>query len=223
MSSNRNRAPAIDAWLWRVAIVAAVIFVALIAPLHPYPGSFVLKAVPMTALTLLVLRNDRTRPGLLLAGGLVLSGVGDVALDLDRERFFIVGLAAFLVAHLLYIAAFAHWRGWSRGRLPGALATLAYAAAVGWLLRDIPADKLVPVMAYLATITGMVICAIGVGPLNRLLIAGAVLFMFSDTIIAVNKFLRPLPHSTVFNIGLYFVAQLLIVRGALARDRSAGG
>lgn len=46
---------------------------------------------------------------------------------------------------------------------------------------------------------------------------GAMIFVFSDTVIAVNKFLRPIPHSTVFNIGLYFIAQFLIVIGLISR------
>ena len=49
---------------------------------------------------------------------LVLSLVGDVALMLPGEHWFVFGLAAFLVAHLAYVVAF-WWRGVASGALRG--------------------------------------------------------------------------------------------------------
>lgn len=204
-----------DLIIRRVGQLAALAFVALLIPLHPYPGSFVLKALPVTALAVLVLRNVRTRPGYLLFAGLLLSVVGDVALDLERERYFIIGLGSFLVAHLLYISAFLHNFSFPRARLPFILLILAYGLVVGWFLRDIPGGKLVPVMVYLGAITVMAISAVCVGPVTPWLIAGAVVFMLSDTVIAIDKFMHPIPHSMFYNIGLYFAAQFMIVAGFL--------
>jgi alkenylglycerophosphocholine/alkenylglycerophosphoethanolamine hydrolase len=206
-----------DKILWRTGQLAALLFLVLLVPLHPYPLSCVLKAIPVTALAVLVFRNLPTRPGRLLGVGLLFSVVGDVALDIDRTRYFILGLGAFLSAHVLYIAAFVHWRGWSRSRLLPVAAVAVYAAVLAFLLRDIPADKWVPVMLYLGTISAMVMAAIGIRPVSPLIVTGASVFMMSDTIIAVNKFMHPLPHSTLFNIGLYFLAQFLIVKGVLGQ------
>jgi uncharacterized membrane protein YhhN len=202
-----------DLIIWRIAQVAALLFIASIIPFHPYPGSFVLKAIPTLALGWLVLGNVKSRPGYLLVAGLVLSTVGDIALDLDRNRFFIIGLGAFLLAHLLYISAMMHNFGLSRSKIPGIVAVAAFGITLGFFLRDIPADKFIPVMCYLGAITIMVMTSICVSPTSVLLILGAAIFMLSDTVIAINKFLHPIPHSTVFNIGLYFVAQLTLVKG----------
>jgi uncharacterized membrane protein YhhN len=210
-----------DLVLWRVGQIAALTFLALLIPLHPYPGSFLIKAVPVAALAVIVLRNVRHRAGYLLLAGLLLSVVGDVALDLDRERFFLVGLAAFLVAHVLYIAAFAHGFALAARRLPFAALVVCYAAVLAVLLRHVPCDKLVPVMAYLTAISAMVISAICIRRISPLLVVGAAVFMLSDTVIAINKFMYPIPHSTIYNIGLYFVAQFLIVRGFVNLHRTA--
>jgi uncharacterized membrane protein YhhN len=208
---------ATDKMLWRAGQGAAAIFLVLLVPFHPYPGSSVLKVIPMAALALMVFRNARSRPGILLGLGLLLSDVGDVALDLDRTQNFIIGLGAFLAAHLLYISAFLHSfdGACARARWPAAAAVVLYAAVLGVLIRGVPADKLAPVMVYLATITGMVISTICMQPFVPLICIGAALFMVSDTILAINKFVYPFPYSTLFNIGIYFAAQFLMVKGFL--------
>jgi uncharacterized membrane protein YhhN len=204
-----------DAMLWRIGQMAAVLFLALLVPFHPYPGSFLLKAMPAGVLAAIVFRNKRSPSGILLGIGLLLSLAGDVALDLDRTRYFITGLCAFLTAHLFYIAAFTHWFGWSWSRFPGVIAVAFYAGVLAVLFQGIPGDKYIPVMLYLGAISLMVMAAICVRPLVPLIVAGTAVFMISDTIIAINKFMHPIPYSTFFNIGLYFVAQFMIVRGFL--------
>jgi uncharacterized membrane protein YhhN len=214
---------ATDKMLWRAGQGAAAIFLVLLVPFHPYPGSCVLKAFPMAALAMMVFRNARSRPGILLGLGLLLSDVGDVALDLDRTQNFIIGLGAFLAAHILYISAFLHSFDGScaRARWPAVTAVVLYAAVLGVLLFEIPGDKFLPVMIYLATITGMVVSTICMRPFVPLICIGAVLFMVSDTVLAINKFMHPLPHSTLFNIGIYFVAQFLMVKGFLRTQNNA--
>jgi uncharacterized membrane protein YhhN len=44
---------------------------------------------------------------------------------------------------------------------------------------------------------------------------GAILFMISDSLIAINKFLEPLPQSGFWIMTTYIGAQFLIVRGLL--------
>jgi uncharacterized membrane protein YhhN len=197
--------------------VAAAVFLALLVPFHPFPGSFVVKAVPGLSLALLVLLNVKRAQGKLLFVGLLLSVAGDVLLDIDREKMFIPGLAAFLTAHLLYAAAFLTEFRFTPGRLVPLALLAIYSIGLGWLLRDIPEGKLIPVMAYLAVITVMAMCTFLMRRRHPLIMIGALVFMASDTILAINKFLMPIPHSTLYNIGIYFVAQYLIVLGFLRR------
>jgi sterol desaturase/sphingolipid hydroxylase (fatty acid hydroxylase superfamily)/uncharacterized membrane protein YhhN len=155
----------------------------------------------------------------LLAAALAASLAGDVALMLQGG--FLPGLVAFLVAHLCYLVLFA--RG--VGPLPSLAVALACAtfgvamAAVLW--PHLPGALRGPVAAYVA-----VICAMGAQALGRALArrdpasiavaAGAVLFMASDTMLALDRFVAPLPLAPLGILGTYFVAQLLIAGNVLA-------
>ncbi len=204
-----------DLIILRAGQLSALLFLILLIPLHPYPGSFVIKAVPAIALAIVVFRNIKTRTGYLLFAGLLISSVGDVILDLDRSRFFVGGLGAFLLAHCLFTASFLQHFRFSTARLPFALIVVIYSLALGSLLQDIPGDKYLPVMIYLAAISVMVISSVFVTPFSKWLVLGTILFLGSDTIIAVNKFMNPIPYSTVYNIGMYFLALFVIVHGVL--------
>ncbi len=208
-----------DKVLYGLFFAFALAFLALLPVAHPYPGSFVVKLIPILALAGLALRNIPGTQGKLLFVGMLLSGAGDVILDIDRVGLFIPGLVAFLLAHICYIAAFATELHFTPKRAVPLTLLLVYALVIGWFLKDIPADKLAPVMAYLAIITLM---AMGAFLLRRpfpLIAIGAVAFMISDTVIAVNKFLVEIPNSTIINIGIYYAAQCMIITGFLLRER----
>ncbi len=217
-TSILSRIGATDRALFGVYLVLALIFLALLPGVHPYPGSFVLKVIPILALAALLLRNVPGLQGKLLFAGMLLSGAGDVILDIDRVGLFIPGLVAFLLAHVCYIAAFCtELRFTPKRAIPLVLLTI-YALVIGWYLKDIPADKLPPVMAYLGIITLM---AMGSFLLKRpfpLIAIGAVAFMISDTVIAVDKFLVEIPQSRLINIGIYYAAQGMIVAGFILRQ-----
>lgn len=51
---------------------------------------------------------------------------------------------------------------------------------------------------------------------NRLLFWGALLFIASDVVLALNKFLVVIPYGRVINISLYFIAQFIIIMAAWA-------
>jgi hypothetical protein len=69
------------------------------------------------------------------------------------------------------------------------------------------------------------ICAMGAQATGRALqrrdrasaavAAGAVLFMLSDTLLALDRFVAPLPLAPLAILGSYFAAQLLIARFAV--------
>ncbi len=218
LTALRESLGAPDRVAYVLFFVFAPLFLALLPIAHPYPGSAVIKVIPILALAALLFRRVPGVQGKLLFAGMLLSGCGDVILDIDRVNLFIPGLVAFLLAHVCYIAAFAtELRLEPKRAIPIALLTI-YALVIGWFLRDIPSDKLVPVMAYLAVITVM---AMGAFLLRRpfpLIAIGAVTFMISDTVIAVDKFLVEIPQSRLINIGIYYAAQCMIVTGFLLRE-----
>lgn len=165
-----------------------------------------------------------TAHGGLLVAGLVFSLAGDVFLLF--EGLFIAGLAAFLVAHVCYIALFRQGVGWfpRRAALVGTL--LAGAAMYAFLYPRLGPVLKVAVAAYTVVIALMAAQAIGRATVLRdkaavAVAAGAVFFMASDSLLAINRFAVPLPLAQFWVLGTYYVAQLLIARNALAAPGTA--
>ena len=151
----------------------------------------------------------------LLVAGLALSLAGDVALMF--EGYFIAGLVAFLGAHLCYLAMFKRGVPWLPNRT-AAVATLAAAAALyAVLFAGLDAVLRVAVALYAAVIALMTAQAIGrAGVLGAGAGAalGAMVFMVSDALLAIDRFTHPLPLASLWVLSTYWTAQWLIARFA---------
>ncbi|MBI9104933.1 MAG: lysoplasmalogenase [Spirochaetales bacterium] len=217
-----NKIPGIDRFLYILYGIAALSFLVLIIPFHPYPFSFLLKAIPVSCLIILSLRNTESRVRVLLFFALLFSVGGDIVLDIDRTRFFIFGLIFFLISHVFYMTLFMRQARFSKKKLLPVGFVLIYTIILSIILRNIDATRIVPVYIYLFVIMGMTISAILFTPREKLdfpflIPIGAGIFMLSDTIIAVNQFLIPITHSLVYSLTLYFTAQVLIISGFVLR------
>lgn len=157
-----------------------------------------------------------------LAGlGLLFCAAGDVLLEI----VFVYGMAAFAIGHLFYIAAFLEWGrvlGFNRRDFPVAvLVTLVSAGLLVWFLPGM-GDLTIPAIAYQVIITVMVASAFLVkAPMLARL--GAVMFMLSDSLIALDRFTTiAAPPGSVWIT--YAAAQILIAWGmshiAPYRDRA---
>lgn len=154
-----------------------------------------------------------------LLGALLFSLTGDVCLMLDD--LFIPGLVSFLLAHLCYIALFKQGASWFYK--PAALiTTLLLGAAMYALLwlGGLPAALRLPVLAYVVIIALMAAQAWGrraqhKQPGSLLVAVGASVFMLSDSVLAINRFVEPLPWAAVGVLASYYIAQALIVQGSL--------
>jgi uncharacterized membrane protein YhhN len=148
-----------------------------------------------------------------LVAGLALSLAGDVFLMLP-ERWFLAGLAAFLAAHVAYAVGMA---GALEGP-PSALRLIPFAAyAVGLFayLRPRLHEHRAPVLVYALVITTMAWLALerhldaGTAG-SRLALAGALLFVASDSALAIDRFAAPFRRSPLVVLGTYYAAQLLL-------------
>lgn len=195
------------------------------------PGHLLAKPLVMLlAIAWVLLRASRNRSATpvkhsaLLLAALVFSLAGDVFLMLPGD-YFIPGLAAFLVAHGFYIALFRQDAPWFASR-PALIGVLAFGAAVYAVLwSHLPdAGLKVAVAAYITVICMMASQALGRATVlgdstARWVGAAACIFMSSDALIAVNKFLMPVPLASFWILSTYFAAQLLIVHFAHAAKR----
>lgn len=160
----------------------------------------------------------------LLLGALALSLVGDVFLMLPG--YFIPGLVAFLLAHLCYIALFRRGVPWFANRMALAATLTAAAAMYAFLFPNLDPVLKIAVACYAVVIATMAAQAIGRAtvlrdPASIGVAIGAVLFMLSDSLLAINKFATPLPFAQFWVLATYYAAQLLIAHNALAVSAEA--
>ncbi len=183
-------------------------------------------AKPLAMLFAIVLVAGRAYPMRLatrfdryLLAALAASMAGDVFLMLPGN-YFIPGLASFLVAHLFFIAMLHQDAPWFASRA-GLLAPLGFGVAMYATLWGGLGDPVLKgaVAAYVLVIGLMAAQAIGRAVTLRqrgatLVALGACIFMLSDTLIAINRFLQPVPLSGLWILASYYAAQLLIVVNA---------
>jgi uncharacterized membrane protein YhhN len=199
-----------DKVLYTLFIFSSILFLALLVPFHPYPLSFVLKSIPMLSLFLIVIRNVKATQGILFSLGIICCMGGDITLDIDRVRLFMPGLIFFLIGHLFYVSVFLLTFQYSRKNIIYALPIVIIFVVLSVLFSSIPPAQRIPIQVYLCVISAMTILSSFTKFTTKLVFWGAVLFMISDIIIAINKFFFPIPYSTLYNIGIYFIAQFLL-------------
>lgn len=147
-----------------------------------------------------------------MVAGLVFSLGGDVFLMFERR--FVAGLVSFLIGHILYVVGLSLAPTSSAGLVIGLAVVLVIAATVGRSIvnavRGGPQAALtMPVVAYIAVISAMVVAAFGTTAATAII--GALLFYASDAILAWNRFVRPLPHGGLAVMVTYHLAQAGLV------------
>jgi len=164
-------------------------------------------AKPATLAFLLLYAAEGADASRYLLAALVLSLLGDVYLMLP-EGLFPAGLAAFLLAHLAYIADFdvppLQRVGWF---VIVAAASLPLARRIIRAVRDVPLR--IGVGLYMAVISLMVASAIASWEITAAV--GALLFFVSDALIALDRFVAPIPGARLAIIVTYHLGQLLLV------------
>lgn len=198
--------------LLRLALGAVVAYT--LAWLCGWPALAMLsKPVPVLCL-LAFLLPPRTRDAALIGLGLVCSALGDALLEAGTPLF-LPGLCAFLLAHVLYVAAFlGRTRALHLRRLLP-IAALAW-AVFSWLSPHLGAMR-VPVLLYVVVITVMVWRAAAqvgedrTGALQPWLATiGAVLFALSDVMVAYTRFIDPAAALKLPLMLLYWLGQTAI-------------
>ncbi|MCU1351829.1 MAG: putative rane protein [Acidimicrobiales bacterium] len=124
--------------------------------------------------------------------GLVFSLAGDVFLMLS-DRWFVAGLASFLLGHVAYVVGLTMARASAGWLLVGVAVVAVGVVAVGRpVVRSVRSGEhpelTGPVVAYLTVISAMVVSAFGTR--SAWAIAGASLFYVSDAVLAWNRFVE---------------------------------
>jgi uncharacterized membrane protein YhhN len=207
-----------------IYILAGITYTVLDTNLSLIPG-LVLKGLIIPFLIIIYLLNARQKLRITILAALFFSWAGDVILGFS----FIPGLACFLLAHVMYVISFFKTSGKSLiipKRIYLLLPVILFGAGLLCLLNDNLDGMRLPVITYTIVILTMVVAAINrYGKVSRLsfvvVLTGAILFVISDSLIALNKFGFPFMFSGVAVMTTYIAAQYLIVAGVL--KESPGG
>lgn len=165
--------------------------------------------------------GNTTLKVLLLSAAILFSWFGDLALMYQSEQmYFILGIALFLISQIFYIATLRRATYQSpKITLLTVLPFVIYGAALFYVL--LPAgDFTIPMVAYGVIILLMTVSAYSRKGLTadesyQLAFIGSVVFVISDSILAINAFRQAIPYAGFFIMATYCAAQLLLVMGIL--------
>lgn len=186
---------------------------------------YMVKPLLMPALMVLLwLTVSKVPNKSLLLTGLFFSWLGDILLLFENRHtlFFILGLISFLTTHIFYIIYFLKIRPkqtslFKKYRFLPALVAM-YGITLTWQLFPHLGNLKIPVVVYAAVICCMLLCSMHI--YNRVnnnaaicYITGALAFVISDSLLAINKFYTAFPYSGLLIMLTYCAAQYFIVQG----------
>lgn len=211
-------------WLFRLAVAADLLAI--------YFQWYMVRLIskPLIVLTLLIyfIQQVRTSSGGAgaLKAALLFSIIGDVALLFENDQeplFFMTGLGSFLVAHILFIVAFNGIRKLN-ARPPGQrwgwiVAVAFYLGILLYVLMPYLFELKIPVIIYALVLCGMLLAVVHAfrqlyQKPGIICLAGALLFVLSDSVLAINKFYVGFTLSGLVIMFTYACAQYFLVTGA---------
>jgi len=156
------------------------------------------------------------------AGDLFLLFVGKDSL------FFLLGLSSFLIAHIFYIIFFHGVRVIEaiKSRIIPLLIVAVYYTTLIFFLSPYLHDMKLPVRIYGVVISFMFMLAMHMlflknRKIGLLMMLGALLFVISDSALAIDKFYQSFEGVGVIIMVTYGLAQLLITEGAIRYIKSS--
>jgi uncharacterized membrane protein YhhN len=202
-------------WPTGLALIAGALHI-LAEYRGPRRRVYVLKPLTTTLILALALLAPEPQGVLYRAAvvvGLAFSLAGDVFLMLPSDRF-TAGLASFLLAHLAYILAFTSDGQFQPNWLLGA-GLIVYALIIYLILVPDLGRERFAVLIYTVVIAFMTWAAWGRWQVARSTPAmlaglGAVIFLASDTSLALNRFQTKRRWGQLVTLSSYYLAQLLI-------------
>jgi uncharacterized membrane protein YhhN len=183
---------------------------------------------PMLMIALLVYFNQsvpKTGLSKFVNAALILSAIGDTLLLFNDENplFFMLGLGSFLFAHLVYIFLNLNLIDSEDRKLTFHWSDILFAGYGLFVFRFVRPnldEMLIPTLIYT-----VVICMMGITAAKRFgktskesflyLLGGAIIFIISDSLLAINKFYSNFEQADLLIMLTYITGQFLIVKGII--------
>jgi len=175
---------------------------------------YVFKPLTMVLIiTLAIIRGLNVAPSYkyFIVSALLFSLIGDILLMEPFDKF-VQGLFAFLTAHVIYIFAFI--QNVDAFNFSVSIPVFTFAVIIYCVLYKKLDRMRIPVLVYM-----IIISIMGWAAVNRYLnfvdakslyvFVGGLLFLFSDSVHAINRFKKQFGAAEVIILGSYFSAQIL--------------
>ncbi|MCK5845884.1 MAG: lysoplasmalogenase [Bacteroidales bacterium] len=167
-----------------------------------------LTTIIIIAIAILIFYTNGSNYSLVIIIGLIAALIGDVFLI--SEKYFLQGLSSFLVAHIIFIYAFASIFGFNWNFIP-LIALIPIAVFYFKFINKNLGSFKIPVAIYISIIMIMNWQAIGLLLYDSSIIyfalgIGSLLFSFSDAIISYNKFVSKFALAEVLILSTYWMA-----------------
>ncbi len=204
-----------------IAYVASALLTCIVVAAMPGSVPYrITKVLPLLMLSVLRFREKGDHLSKYVGFGLWASFLGDVVIDSS----FIAGLGAFLVGHVCYVVAmgrpFRHFGAWlamsPAVMFGGGMYSLLVASGRA------PEPLQIPVTVYMlviSTMFGRAMMRAFVEKKDRaaiVFLVGAVLFVISDSLIGINRWVTPVPLARVWIMATYYAGQWGIFSGSKA-------
>lgn len=214
-----------NAWLYVFVIILIVDLVGVSLPNE----TLQLIAKPLIVPSLIIYfiiatTGIRSRFKIWIFLALFFSWAGDVSLMFEKMNsiYFIVGLSSFLLAHVFYIIFFNKVRTSeliSQKWWLLLIVVLYYGFFITFISPHL-GDMLLPVRVYAVVISIMFMLAMHMLYLKQqraglFMMLGALLFVISDSVLAINKFYETFQYAGFIIMLTYGLAQLFIIEGAV--------
>ena len=210
--------------LLRIFILLSIIYLSCIL-LNSAILVFYLKPLLLLPLIIAAFISTNFTNKFILLAALIFSWLGDILLlfVFKDAIYFILGLVAFLTAHIFYIVLFIKEIKKANGKIQFKNGLILIAVYLGILLLVlIPhlGGLVIPVIIYAVVISTMLYMAYLLSfywpkPASIYLLTGAISFILSDSILAFNKFYHPVPMSGFLIMVTYLYAQWALVKSCI--------
>lgn len=231
-SDSRRRA----LWLAAAAVAAGYgVFLVVTAVRLPagaeltgqFPAQPAVKALAAVLLAAAAATHPVARERRWLVGALLFSAAGDYLLAMPWwEPSFVLGLAAFLLAHLCFLAALLPLATRTPVRTAAAAVTVAACLALlVWFWPRLLADGMaVPVSLYIVVLGAMVCAALFADLPTPWTALGAATFAVSDAMIGISRFVLAPANAEALAVPIWwcYAASLLLITAGLLFGRGPG-
>ncbi|KGR79351.1 membrane protein [Ureibacillus manganicus DSM 26584] len=190
-------------------IISSLYYVFFIAYIDE-PLKMVFKLIPMILVLLIALLSNASNTKfykLIVLIGLIFCAIGDYTL-----QWFIIGLTSFLIGHLFYIRAFLST---NEQKTPSAakILLIIFGLVMAFFILSAIIQTgnyvlAIAVFCYIAVILTMGWTSFRTN--SKFAIIGAFLFIISDSVLAINKFVIPVEFSHQLIMSTYYGAQIFI-------------